>query len=177
MFSKKRIVVAMVAFCSLIAIAVSPAAAYDIDITISGLSGLDLAAFDLNVNYDDTLLTFEDYTLTGQLGSFSSDAEDWSFGDDGFGTVNLSILSYLMDFSAQSDAFTLATISFSGDESAMAAISLSDIILSEPAGNAIAYAVAGTDISAVPVPGAIWLMGSGLLGFAGLIRRRRAPLR
>lgn len=32
----------------------------------------------------------------------------------------------------------------------------------------------GTDISAVPIPGALVLLGSGLLGFAGIRRRRSA---
>lgn len=32
----------------------------------------------------------------------------------------------------------------------------------------------GLEISAVPLPAAAWLLGSGLLGLAGLVRRRRA---
>jgi hypothetical protein len=182
MFLQKKLIAAMMFLCSVIFIGIIPTTAaavqtYDIEITISGLAGLDLAGFDLDVNYDDTLLTFDDYTLTEALGSFTGsdpsypDAEDWSLGDDTPGTVNLSVVSYLMDFSDQLDAFVLATISFSGDASALTDISLSDILLSDPEGNAIAYRVDGTNISAVPVPGAIWLMGSALLGVAGLRRR------
>jgi hypothetical protein len=33
---------------------------------------------------------------------------------------------------------------------------------------------AETDISAVPVPGAIWLFGSGLLGLVGISRRKKS---
>jgi hypothetical protein len=71
----------------------------DVDINISGLRHFDLAAFDLNVNYDATRLTFDSYVMTKELGSFTDpagapDAEDWSLGDDGSGTVNLAVASY-----------------------------------------------------------------------------------
>jgi hypothetical protein len=168
---KKTIVTVML--LSAVLFTATPAMAYYANITISGLGSHDLAAFDLNLNYDDTLLTFDSYILTNELGSFSDpagiapDAEDWSLGDDGFGTVNLAVVSYRSDFSSQPDAFTLATLSFSGDESAMADISLSDIVLSDAFGYPISFTVSGTDITVprpnvVPIPGTIWLLGTGL---------------
>jgi hypothetical protein len=106
------------------------------------------------------------------LGSFDLfEADDWSDGDDGFGTVNLSVVSWLFDFSGQSNDFVLATLSFDGDESAMAGINLSYIDLSDEFGDAIPYAVNGTGINVVPEPSAILLLGAGLLGLAGLRRR------
>ena len=36
-----------------------------------------------------------------------------------------------------------------------------------------AWAVHSGDVSAVPVPGAVWLFGSGLVGLVGLARRKR----
>lgn len=36
--------------------------------------------------------------------------------------------------------------------------------------------VDGTAVSAVPLPGAVWLLGSGLLGVVGVSRRRRATI-
>ncbi len=39
-----------------------------------------------------------------------------------------------------------------------------------------AWAVRDGDVASVPVPGAVWLMGSGLLGFAGLRRKFKAVL-
>jgi hypothetical protein len=35
------------------------------------------------------------------------------------------------------------------------------------------FTVSGTSVSAVPVPAAIWLLGSGLMSLGGLFRRRR----
>jgi len=173
MFSPKRWLLAIL-LLNAVLFSAAPAAAYEIDVTVSGLGGFDLGAFDLNVNYDDELLTFGSYTLSEELGSFGEgDAEDWSLGDIGSGTVNLAVLSYLFDFSTQPDAFTLATLTFSGDEAGLAGISLSDIILSDDLGDPIPFTVSGTDISAVPIPGAVWLLGSALVGIVGLRRRAR----
>jgi len=36
-----------------------------------------------------------------------------------------------------------------------------------------AWAVYSGDVSAVPVPAAVWLFGSGLMGLVGLDRRKR----
>jgi hypothetical protein len=149
------------------------AAVAEVEVTISGLKSLDLAAFDLDVNYDEALLTFDSYTLTEELGSFALDeAEDWSLGDFE-GSVNLSVVSYLDDFSAQPDAFTLATLSFSGDEAGLSGINLSEIILSDDFGDPIPYTVAGTHIEVVPIPGALWLLGSALAGLVGIRKRFR----
>lgn len=171
MFLMKKAAMAALLLIGVIC-ASTPATATTIDITVSNLGNHNLAAFDLDVSYDADLLTFDSYTLTEELGSFDLfDAEDWSIGDDGFGTVNLSVLSWLFDFSGQNNDFVLATLSFDGDESAMAGINLSYIDLSDEFGDAIPYAVNGTDISVVPEPSAVLLLGAGLLGLAGLRRR------
>lgn len=179
MFSPKRWLLAILLLSAVLFSAVPAAATvvmcdYDVDVTISGLGGFDLAAFDLNVNYDDELLDFGSYTLSEELGSFDEgDAEDWSLGDDGSGTVNLAVVSYLIDFSTQPDDFTLATLTFSGNSTGLDGIGLSDIILSDDFGDPIPFTVRSTDINAVPIPGAVWLLGSALVGIVGLRRRDR----
>jgi hypothetical protein len=178
---KKSIVTVML--FSAVLFTATPAMAHRVDIDIFGLDHFNLAAFDLYVNYDDNLLTFDSYTLTNELGSFTvsgdgPEAEDWSFGDDGSGTVNIAVLSSLSDFSGQPDAFTLATLFFSGEDRAIGDISLSHIVLSDDFGNTIASTASGTKIYAgqspgpgyVPIPGSIWLLGLGL-GVAGIRRK------
>lgn len=85
----------------------------DIDLVISGMENDDLGYFEFDVNYDDFILDFDSYTLGSGLGDIAAgDADDWSLGDLGSGTINLIELSYLWDLSFQADSFTLATLSF-----------------------------------------------------------------
>lgn len=176
----KKSIVTVILFNAVLFIATT-AMAHNVDIDIFGLDRFNLAAFDLNVNYDDILLTFDSYTLTNELGSFTvpvdgSEAEDWSLGDDGSGTVNLTVLSSFSDFSDQQDDFTLATLFFSGEERAIGDISLSHIVLSDDFGNTIPFTANGTKINVeqspdpIPIPGSIWLLVTGL-GVARISRK------
>jgi hypothetical protein len=172
MFSIKKAAMALLLTVGTV-FATAPAMAA-IDITISNLGDFDLAAFSFDVNYDDSLLTFVDYTLTEELGVIDDwNASDWSEGDDGAGTIKFDVLSYLEDFSGQSDDFVLVSIDFSGIESALAGISLSNVDLSDAYGDPIPFTVDGTNISVVPVPGAFWLLGTCLVGLVGLRKRNR----
>jgi hypothetical protein len=180
MFLFKKSIV-MVMLFSAVLFTATTVMAYNVDIDIFGLDRFNLAAFDLNVNYDSNMLTFDSYTLTNELGSFTvsadgPEAEDWSLGDDGSGTVNLAVLSSLSDFTGQPDAFTLATLIFSGEERAIGDISLSHIIISDDFGNTIPFTASDTKINAggspgpIPIPGTIWLLVTGL-GAAGIGRK------
>jgi hypothetical protein len=178
MGSLKRVVLTVLLLSGVV-FSAAPAFAYELDIDIRGLGDFDLAAFGLDVHYDSALLTFEEYTLTDQLGSFDFfEVDDWSLGDDGLGTVSLSVVSFLTDpmdpvFTSQSSSFTLATLSFSGDDSAICDFSLSNVVLSDFYGDSIPFDTCGPVINAVPVPAAAWLLASGLVGIIGLGRRSR----
>lgn len=188
MFSMKKIALAVLLMAGTVfTSATAMADLYEVDITISNLGDFNLAAFNIDVSYDDILVTFDSYTLTGELGSledadsdgWGDEAEDWSFGDDLSGTVNISVVSYLVEedldtafFATQSNDFVLATLAFyADDESCLDGISLSYIELSDEYGEAIPFTLDGANINAVPAPGALWLMGSAILGIAGFRRR------
>lgn len=154
----------------------------NVDIFISGLGNDNLAAFDFNVNYDDSILTFISYTLYDGLGMIDSsdplaDATDLSWGDLGGGVINLSELSWLPDFNSQADTFTLATLSFTGIAKGNGTLSISNTILSDELGaplDTISNTAGITVAAPVPEPGTMGLFSIGLLGLAGVYRRKKA---
>ena len=186
LLAKKRLVCLSV-ICMLIAFGNSAAAAtlsfnpsmstidvgdeLGIEIMVSGLEDVDLGAFDLNVNYDDSRLSFVNYLLGSQLGVIPDDATDWSEGDLGGGVINLAELSLLDDLSFQLDSFTLATLTFEGAGVGISPLSFSDVDLGDELGDPIGVFMENGSVNVVPVPAAIWLFGSGLIGLAGVRRK------
>jgi hypothetical protein len=156
----------------------------DVDIVISDLGEFDdLAAFDLDVGYDDTILAYSGYTLGSDLGSplDSVDASSGYIGDGlGNGVINLAEVSFLWDFSSQPDSFTLATVSFVGDMEGSSSLAFSNVILSDPLGLSLgvpslgdgSITVESGQVAPVPEPATILLMISGLFGM-GVFGRKR----
>ena len=147
-----------------------------VNLLISGLEFEDLSTFDLNLSYDTSILSFNSYSLSGELGELVVDADDWSLGDLGAGTINLAELSYLDDLGFQSDAFSLATLSFTGMDVGISELSISDYTLGDAVGDQLGVlaAIPGfVQINPVPVPATALLLSSGLIGLVGIRRRSR----
>lgn len=167
---------------------------FNVDIQISDLGGSLVGAFELNVNYDSSILTFDSYSLGSGLGVNISidfldplaDAYDGSMGDDGFGTIHLYESSWLALFdptelaNLQSDSFILATLSFTGSGVGNSGLSFHNALISDDWGDSIdtmlgtgsVEIVAGAP-SPVPEPATLLLFSSGLASLTGMSLRKR----
>lgn len=153
-----------------------------VDVFAANPGGTLIGAYDFFVNYESSVLTLNSIVfgsaLGGPLDSLQDDAESPA------GTVNLSELSFLTDLTPLqngADNVLLFTMVFDTDMLGTSALTFSENIagvadgfLGDENGQAIMLDSVGTGaINVVPVPGAIWLMGSGLLALYGFKNRRR----
>jgi hypothetical protein len=149
-----------------------------VDIKIDGLENDDLSAFAFNVNYDDSILSFDSYSLGDQLGEIPSEALDLSLGDLGGGVIDLAETSLLFDFSSQPDAFTLATVSFTADALGESMLDITEVSLVDGDFFAPGFLPASVEpgsvnVAPVPEPGTVVLMLVGIGGL-GILKRRRS---
>lgn len=153
----------------------------DVSLTLM-VSGLgdgvadSLGGFDLDVNYDSSALSLDSYSLFDGLGDGGlGETLDFSLGDDGFGTIGLTLISLLFDFeldALQSDSFALAEFFFSVDslESGESTdLSLTSYDFTDAFGESLEVnlgdnAVILADDLAVPAPATPLLLGLALLG-------------
>jgi hypothetical protein len=132
-------------------------------LTIGGVSGWHLPSAD--VNGDDVVIDCSSGGIPGcednQMGYLRWEEGITTQLPDPFSNIHLSYWSSTEDASNSSAAWSL---SFQGGgQSSVAKIN-----------NFAAWAVHNGDVSAVPVPAAFWLFGSGLLGLVGMARRKKA---
>ncbi len=155
------------------AFAGQPAAVYNNPLTPSNVSGSRFISTAANGAYlNDTLkLVF----------GFSQDVKEFGFTtidfEDGSGTLTA--------YDGNDNVVDSFTVSYPGFNQATSGIDV-DWLVSSQQGD-ISYAVFSTVgiggggygiddmlVTAVPVPAAIWLFGSGLLGLAGIVKRKTA---
>lgn len=190
----KRLVIALILSLSLFASSLAQAASvslvpssgsvgvgqtFSVDVLVSGLaSGQDLGGFELDLLFDPALLNVSGYTLGSSLGLYSPDfmlteVDDLSSGLTGSGVYSLAAVSLLQDLSVQADSFVLLTLQLLAQDAGASILGLSGTLydgfgltLTADLGSASVSA------SAVPLPGAVWLLLGGLGGCMGLVRRR-----
>lgn len=131
------------------------------------------------VDWDPAILTLDSYDLTF--------AGDQSFAqvpvlDNAAGFLNADVSSFLTGVATKD--FEIAVLTFSTVGLGTSPLDLS--VGTYPLGDPIVWADGGgfeppsqptyvdgsVTVSAVPVPAAVWLFGSGLLGLIGVARRR-----
>ena len=145
---------------------------------------VSLAAFDLNIGFDTSALSFVGYTMFDGLGVASTDyfdplagAYDSSAGEVAPGLIHIGELSWLSTFDLwdfQPGSFALAELFFSVNSEVTSAISFVAAQLYDASGTADPMAITGvnnTSVTGVPAPATLSLMGLALLGL--VVRQKR----
>jgi hypothetical protein len=157
-----------------------------LDLVVSELGDFSpdsLGAFDVYVNYDASVLSFTDYTLGILLGDIITfTALDFSSSTAGeVNVAEVSLLSAASLDALQPGEFILASLRFDVLNLPPDAITTlhiqSDAVLSDATEEAEALQVTTggpATIQTVPLPGTLWLMLSGLVGWS-VTRRVRKP--
>jgi hypothetical protein len=152
---------------------------FDVDVVISDL-GTDLVgAFDFTVGFDPSIISSTDV----QFGSSLGDPDPFAFetitgfsSDNVGGTVDAFNISLLLDFELtplQAPSFTLATLSFQALSIGSTSLDFLFALVSDDLGLEIGSQGVSGEVSVVPIPAALWLFGTGLIGLIGLSRRKK----
>ncbi len=158
-----------------------------VDLQISGLGDDFLSTFDLDIGFDSSILDFQSFT-------FGTGLDLLGFGpingatDFGSGLVNIFEISFdgnqvLRDL--QPNEFVLGTFTFNTlsigtspldiTVNALGGESFFDFDLGREVALPLEADLQSGSISVVPVPAAIWLFGTALIGLVGFIRLRKVP--
>ena len=154
----------------------------NVDVVISNLPPNDLfgatpvGAFNFIVEFDSQVLALTDVQFSNALGN-PFDLPDFTF-DNLLGTVdaaNTSLLFFedeLADIQT-SPSFTLATLSFQALDIGTSPLDFLFTLISDAFGDEIVSNGISGEVSVIPLPGAVWLMITGLLGIGALARKSK----
>jgi hypothetical protein len=103
------------------------------------------------------------YDLTGAI-PFAAEfgLSGYTFGTDSLATIGQSVSLFFFS----TDGFTLTGGRYGNSPTNFASVSL------DADGN-FSYTLAPSAVAEVPLPAAAWLMGAGLVGLGGVVRRRK----
>jgi len=150
--------------------------AFEVDVVLDP-EGVLVGGFSFNVDFDPLVLAITDVQFSNSLGDPFIEALP-DFDDSVAGTVDIFNVSLLFDSELiplqPAAGFTIATLSFLSIADGMSPLGFSSIIVSDDLGlGTSSSGIAGSvDVSPIPLPGALWLMLTGLLGIRTLVRKR-----
>jgi hypothetical protein len=150
----------------------------DLELRIDGLgdgTSPSLGAFDIEILFDDAVLGFDSAVYSDLLGTLNADAFPFTTpGPGGVSISNASILDNASLDALQPDAFTLATLTFTGLSAGSRSLSYGTVELYDAFGDPMTPTAQNTSfvtINAVPAPAAALLMRPLLAGLAARHRR------
>ena len=151
---------------------------FDVDVVISDLGGALVGGFEFTVDFDPLVLASTGVDFSNALGDplFGEAITDTS-ADNVLGTVdafNVSLLFFDFELAAiqTTPSFTLATLSFEALSIGHSSLDFLGIVISDEFAFEIGSQGLSGDVSVVPLPGAVWLMITGLLGIGAMARKR-----
>ncbi|MDH5711111.1 MAG: cohesin domain-containing protein [Gammaproteobacteria bacterium] len=152
---------------------VAPADTFSLDVIGTGfISNVDGGG--VNISFDPNFLNVLSVTIDTVVWDFGPSGISTGIIDNVAGTVNGIMVNAI---SAIPTDFTVASIQFQQvGAGTSSALNITEYALNPWAsgGSAINPAFVGGNVSlsAVPVPAAIWLFGSGIVAFSTLVRRK-----
>lgn len=141
------------------------------NLTVDGVSGWRLAAA------DDTCILFG--CTNGEIGDFfynvlgGVDGDGFSFSGNANYALFSNISAYTWTSTELNSTEALAFDLFDGFAGIQANLDKNFVGSQTGSFNVYAWAVHSGDVAAVPVPAAVWLFASGLIGLAGIARRKK----
>jgi hypothetical protein len=150
------------------------------DVMVSDLGAANVGSFGFDLFFPD-FLAFDSITFSPYLGNEAMGEVVNYYAALPQNIVMVGAFSMLSD--AQLDMmqpnmpFSLASLTFTGLTSGFGEVNLVNVALNDGSGislNPVIFGDSFVAVDAVPVPGAVWLLGSGLLGLVGnQVRQRR----
>jgi len=147
---------------------------FSLNITGSGFTS-NVDGGGVNFSYDSSILNVASVSINGSVWDFGGAGISTGSIDNGTGTVDGIMVN---TFSVVTGSFDVATIQFQAIGSGTSALNLTEYALNPWAsGGALIDPILAnsslTVLQSVPVPAAVWLFGSGLIGLIGVARRKK----
>ena len=145
------------------------------DLVISGLGNFtspSLGGFDIDVTFDDSILSFNSETFGTLLGASIQGVDTSTPGVVSLFEVSLESVSTLDGL--QPDSFLLATLMFDGIALGTSQLGFGYVLLSDAIAGEIPTTLVPAVVTVVPLPASIWLFASALGGLIGIARRKAA---
>jgi len=127
----------------------------------------------VNLSFDQSMLNVLSVSIDESIWNFGSTGISTGTIDNAAGTVDGIMVNTFADVAGD---FVIATIEFEAIGLGSSFLSLTELGINPwaSAGSLInpTYESLQVDVSAIPVPAAVWLFGSGLIGLLGIARRK-----